>query len=296
MSWFAPPKEIESKVFARLPDALRKPRRNAWADANKGGAAIDSFLEGPCLAGDGTLLVTDIPYGRILAVDTTGQWRVVAEYDGWPNGMKVLPDGRLLIADYKRGLVRVEPGDGRVEVLLANINGEGFKGLNDLCVLADGSVLFTDQGQTGMQDPSGRLYRLWPDGRIDRLIGNAASPNGVAVNREQTYAFLALTRAAQVWRVPLDTKALSSKTQVFAQLSGGLAGPDGLVVDPQGRLVVCDPGHGCAWVLSPTGVPLFRIVSCAGRTLTNAVLRSDGRTLLMTESESGQVLEANIPQ
>src|SRR5690349_14493917 len=128
MSWFAPPKEIESKVFARLPAKLRKPHRNAWADANKGGAAIDSFLEGPCLTADGTLLVTDIPYGRILATDGADNWRVVAEYDGWPNGMKVLPDGRLLIADYKRGLVRIEPGDGRMEVMLATINGEGFKG------------------------------------------------------------------------------------------------------------------------------------------------------------------------
>lgn len=295
MSWFAPPTDVESRVFARLPDVFRAARPNEWGAANKPGAAIDSFLEGPCLAPDGTLYVTDIPYGRIFAVDASGRWSLVHEYDGWPNGMKLRPDGSLLVADYRRGLLRIDPESGTIHPVCTTVNSESFKGLNDLALLADGAVLFTDQGQTGLHDPTGRLYRLWPDGRLDRLIGNAASPNGVAVNPEGTHAFLALTRAAQIWRVPLAPAALSAKTQLFAQLPGGLSGPDGLVVDPHGRLIVCDPGHGSAWVLSRLGEPLFRIRSCAGRTLTNAVLRPDGRTLLMTESESGQILEAVLP-
>jgi gluconolactonase len=185
------------------------------------------------------------------------QWRLVASYDGWPNGMKVAPDGRLIVADYRRGLLSVDPESGTVETILGTISSEGFKGLNDLQLLPDGSIRFTDQGQTGMQDPSGRLYRFWPDGRLDRIIANAPSSNGVAVSREGTHAFLALTRAAQVWRMPLAPSAQGGRTQVCAQLPGGLSGPDGLVVDGHGRLIVCDPGHGCAWVLSPLGVPLY---------------------------------------
>jgi gluconolactonase len=295
MNWFAPPVEIETQVHARLPDAFRDKRPTAWSAANRAGAPVDSFLEGPCLAPDGTLYVVDIPFGRIFAIDAKGDWRRVAQYDGWPNGMRVAPDGVLVVADYRCGLMRVDPKSGSVACILANAFSEGFKGINDLQLLPDGSILFTDQGQTGMHDPSGRLYRYWPDGRLDRLIANAPSPNGVAVSREGTHAFLALTRAAQVWRVPLDPAALSAKTQVFAQLPGGLSGPDGLVVDGQGRVIVCDPGHGCAWVLSPLGVPLYRLVSCAGRSLTNAVLMPDGETLLMTDSATGQILRGRIP-
>ena len=296
MSWFAPPQPIETDVFGSLPETFRDRRASAWSIANKGGQAIDSFLEGPCLAPDGTLYVVDIPFGRIFAIDPAGQWRQVVAYDGWPNGMKVAPDGRLIVADYRCGLLSIDPGSGAIETILGAVNSEGFKGLNDLQLLPDGSILFTDQGQTGMQDPSGRLYRLWPDGRLDRIIGNAASPNGVAVSREGTHAFLALTRAAQIWRVPLAPSAQAGKTQVFAQLPGGLSGPDGLVVDGQGRLIVCDPGHGCAWVLSPLGIPLYRVISCAGRTVTNAVLLPDGATLLLTESETGQILKARLPR
>ncbi|NVO17082.1 MAG: SMP-30/gluconolactonase/LRE family protein [Rhodoplanes sp.] len=296
MTWFASPTDIESRVYARLPDTFRHARQTEWGAANKPGVAVDSFLEGPCLTPDGTLYVADIPYGRIFAVDPSHHWSLVHEYDGWPNGMKLSRDGSLTVADYKRGLLRVDPESGTIHAICTTVNSESFKGLNDLAILSDGSILFTDQGQTGMHDPTGRLYRLWPDGRLDRLVGNAASPNGVAVNPAGTHAYLALTRACQIWRLPLAPSALASKTQVFAQLPGGLSGPDGLVMDAAGRLIVCDPGHGCAWVLSPLGEPLFRVRSCAGRTLTNAVLRPDGRTLLMTESESGQILEAVLPE
>lgn len=102
-------------------------------------------------------------------------------------------------------------------------------------LLPDGSILFANQGQTGVHDPSGPLYRLWPEGRLDRIIGNAPSPNGVAVAREGTHAFLALTPAAQIWRVPLAPSGQAGKTQVFAQLPGGLSG---LVVGGQRGLTV----------------------------------------------------------
>jgi sugar lactone lactonase YvrE len=50
-------------------------------------------------------------------------------------------------------------------VLLGHRNTEGFKGLNDLSFDADGNCYFTDQGQTGMHDPTGRVYRWRTDGR-----------------------------------------------------------------------------------------------------------------------------------
>ena len=53
-----------------------------------------------------------------------------------------------------------------------------------------GDVLLLRQGSVTERP----LYRLWPNGRLDRIIANAASPNGVAVSREGTPAFLALSR------------------------------------------------------------------------------------------------------
>ncbi|MGV2480411.1 UNVERIFIED_CONTAM: SMP-30/gluconolactonase/LRE family protein, partial [Salmonella enterica subsp. enterica serovar Weltevreden] len=94
-----PPVPIDARVLTRLPDALRQPRRTDWVDANKPGHVLDSFLEGPVWDAAGQLYVTDIPYGRILRIGPDLQWTVVAQYDGWPNGMALHADGSLWIAD-----------------------------------------------------------------------------------------------------------------------------------------------------------------------------------------------------
>ena len=73
------------------------PRPTAWADINRGGQTIDSFLEGPSFDRQGRLYVTDIPYGRVFRISAEGEWELVAEYDGWPNGLKIHRDGRIFI-------------------------------------------------------------------------------------------------------------------------------------------------------------------------------------------------------
>jgi gluconolactonase len=50
-------------------------------------------------------------------------------------------------------------------------------------VASNGDVYFTDQGQTGLHDPTGRVYRLAPDGRLDCLIDTGISPNGLVPPR-----------------------------------------------------------------------------------------------------------------
>jgi gluconolactonase len=56
---------------------------------------------------------------------------------------------------------------------------EGFKGLNDLHFAANGDLYFTDQGQTGIADPTGRVFRLRADGGLDRLALNVPSPTAL---------------------------------------------------------------------------------------------------------------------
>lgn len=298
MSWFPPPQDIATRVWARLPDVLRRPRVNAWSKANKAGAAIDSFLEGPCFDAQGGLFVTDIPNGRIFRIAPTGgeDWATVAEYDGWPNGLKQRADGSLLVADYRRGLVAIEPAGGAVSEVLATVRSEGFKGLNDLCLAGDGTVFFTDQGQTGLQDPSGRVYRLTPAGSLHCLIDTCPSPNGLVLDRSGRFLYVALTRACQVWRLPLTADAGVSKAQLFCQLPGGVSGPDGLALDADDGVLVANPGHGCVWRLDRHGIPTHRIVSCAGRTLTNLCFGGPGRAqVFVTDSQTGQVLVADAP-
>jgi gluconolactonase len=297
MSWFPPPAEIQTRVFASLPETYRQPTHSLWADANKFGEAIDSFLEGPCVDDAGALYVTDIPFGRVFRISADGcDWQLIAQYDGWPNGLKIRSDGSLLITDYRRGLVGVDSVSGQVSDMLTSVRSEGFKGVNDLCFADNGDLYFTDQGQTGMHDPTGRIYRQTPDGRLDCLIDTCPSPNGLVMAADGRGLFIALTRSCQVWRLPITRDTGVSKAQVFCQLPGGLAGPDGLAIDREGGVLVASPAHGCVWRLDQFGIPTHRIVACAGRSITNLCFGGPELSqVYMTSSDTGQVLVADAP-
>jgi gluconolactonase len=299
---FRPPEVIAARVLTRLPDAFRRPQRTAWSDANKPGHEVDSFLEGPTFDRAGNLYVTDIPFGRIFRIAPDLQWTLVAQYDGWPNGMALHRDGSLWITDYRRGILRLDPSS-RADAsprardpiaVLGHRNSESFRGVNDLTFGRDGSCYFTDQGQSGLHDPGGRVYRLRADGRLDVLIAGIPSPNGVALDAGGKAIYVAVTRANQVWRGPL--LADGSVTKVGAlRTFFGTSGPDGMAVDVDDRLVVAHASLGGAFVLNARGEVTHFIRSPAGASVTNVAYRPGTATLVMTESESGSVLEADLP-
>lgn len=293
---FQPPQDVATTVYAQLPDHLRiRGRRSGWA-AGRHQQDLDAFLEGPSFDRDGNLYVVDIPYGRIFKIRPGGgDWSVVAEYDGWPNGLKIHKDGRLFVADHRRGIMCVDPQSGRVEPVLEGVRREGFKGTNDLVFSSDGDLYFTDQGQTGLQDPSGRVYCLRSNGRVDCLLKDIPSPNGLVLSPDERTLFVAVTRANQIWQLPLQPDGPPSKVGVFLQLSGG-AGPDGIAIDEQGGLAVAHVGLGSVWIFNKVGEPIYRIRSKDGVLTTNVAYGgADGKSLFITESASSKILRAELP-
>lgn len=294
---YAPPQNIETEVFARLPDKFRrKDPDNAWAIVNRRGVPVDSFLEGPSFDRDGHLYVVDIPYGRVFRISPGGEFTLVTEYDGEPNGLKIAKDGRIVITDYRHGLMMLDPRSGKVSPLLQRRWSESFKGVNDLVFARNGDIYFTDQGQTGMHDPTGRVYRLRVDGTLDLLVSNVPSPNGLVLNGSEHILYVAATRGNCIWRVPLMPDGTASKVGIFVQLSGSLGGPDGLAMDQEDNLAIAHAGLGAVWIFSRTGEPLYRVRSCEGLTTTNVAYGGpDNKTLYITESESGTILQARLP-
>jgi len=294
MFLLTPPRIRALEPFTTLPESFRRRERSDWADANRGGTPTDSFLEGPVFDAQGNLYVTDIPWGRIFRIDLQGAWTLVAEYDGEPNGMKLLDAGTLLIADYKNGLMRLDIASGTVTPYLARRNSERFKGVNDLVFDRAGNLYFTDQGQSGLHDPTGRLYRLRPTGQLDLLLANVPSPNGVALSPDERILYLAVTRGNGVWRVPLlPDGSVSKVSQCFT--SYGPSGPDGLAVDTEGRLLVANPGLGYVWVLNGRAEPVEVLRGEPGCSLTNLAFGGvDRRDLFVTDSTHGQILRARM--
>ncbi|QNP48452.1 SMP-30/gluconolactonase/LRE family protein [Diaphorobacter aerolatus] len=286
------PRISELEVFTTMPQQYRRDEPSDWANANRGGAHADSFLEGPVFDDAGHLYVTDIPWGRIFQIDPQGAWTLIAEYDGEPNGMKFLDAGTLLITDYKNGLMTLDVQSGRVAGYLERRNSERFKGVNDLIFDSQGNLYFTDQGQSGLHDPSGRLYRLRPNGQLDLLLSNVPSPNGVALSPDERVLYLAVTRGNCVWRVPLLPDGSVAKVNQFFT-SYGPSGPDGLAVDESGQLLIANPGLGYVWMLNSRAEPVCILRGKPGSSLTNLTFGgADRRDVYVTDSTHGTVLRA----
>jgi gluconolactonase len=292
---FAPPPVIETAVFARVPESLsRAGRKSPWVDVIREGAPTPSFLEGPSFDRDGNLWVTDIPWGRLFKIAPDGTLSLALEYDGEPNGLKFHKDGRAFITDHKHGIMVFDPRTGKIAPHLDRGRFERFKGVNDLVFASNGDLYFTDQGMTGLHDPSGRVYRLRASGTLECLLDNVPSPNGLVLNKAETILFLCVTRNNAIWRVPLLPEGGVGRVGIFIQMSGG-TGPDGMAIDEEETLAVCHVGFGTVWLFSRLGEPLFRIKSCAGLATTNCAYGGTGRAaLFITESATGSVLRAEL--
>lgn len=294
---YPPPEPIHAEVWTAMPaEFRRKGARPAWAAANKPGHDCDCFLEGPSFDRDGNLWVVDIPFGRIFRISPQAEWTLVAEYDGWPNGLKITAEGRILVADYAIGIVEIDPTNGTMTPLLTHRHSEHFRGCNDLFIGADGAVYFTDQGQSGLHMPNGRVFR-WTLGsnRLDLLIDTGPSPNGLVMDLHEERLLVAMTRDNAVWRLPIMPDRTVSKVGRFVALSGGLAGPDGLALDAEGGIWVADAGHGCVWGFSALGVPLWRVLAPDGLVTTNLAFHPDRPEIFVTQSDRGEILRAAVP-
>jgi len=288
---FAQPPLIETMVFAELPSQYRTVRDDEWCRGQPG-ARSHPVIEGPAFDRDGNFYFVEIPSGRIFRKTPVGDVALVAEYDGWPNGLKFHSDGRIFIADYKHGIMELDPVNGAVKPYLVRANLERFKAVNDLFFADNGDLYFTDQGLTGLQDPSGRVFRVRADGHVSCLVDNLPSPNGLVMNRDGSALYVAVTRANAVWRVPFLGDGSATKVGNFIQLSGG-GGPDGLALTQDGGLVVAHVGLGTVWIFDEVGRPIAEVRSSKGLMTTNIAFGGDDmRSLFITEAESGTILIA----
>lgn len=298
---FQPLRLVKTTLLTTMPAKFRSKQKSAWATPNRQGAEIECFLEGPSFDRAGNLWFVDIPYGRIFRITMkdgiAGEWELITQYDGWPNGLKFDKAGNAWICDYKAGLLKLDTRTGKIETILGSMYSEGFKGLNDLHFASNGDLYFTDQGQTGIADPTGRVLRLRANGALDRLALNVPSPNGITLSTTEKHCYVAVTRSQQIWRLPLMADGSVSKTGVAIQLSGGAAGPDGIEMDADNGLLVCHLGVG-VWRFDSNMLPTHLIhsdnphhhhlanIACGGR---------DNKTLFITESLSGDILTAPLP-
>ncbi|KAJ5350160.1 calcium-dependent phosphotriesterase [Penicillium brevicompactum] len=284
---------ITSEKWTSLPAEFRRPGTSEHSENQKRGRHLDSFLEGPVwIPTLSRLFVTDIPYGRIFSIDPeSATWSLLHEYDGEPNGMAWNPHTQtIVIADFKQGILSFDPTTNSLTTLISRYHGERLKGPNDLVVSSDGTIFFTDQGMTGLHDPTGRVYRISLDGRIDQILTNGPSPNGLVLSPDKSNLFVAMTRDNSVWHVPFYQDGSVQRVGRFSSYYG-IGGPDGMALDEEGNIFVAHSTLGTVFVHRANGELRARVKSPVGNSTTNLTWGGEGlSTLFIVESETASIL------
>jgi gluconolactonase len=257
------------------------------------GPPLHSFLEGPSFDRDGNLYCVDVCRGRLFKISPDGRWQVFASYAGNPNGLKIHRDGRIFVADHHLGLLCFDPLT-RARSLVADRAGVSrFRGLNALVFGDDGDLFFTDPGESALENPNGRVFRMRADGTIELLTDGLPYPNGLVLSPSQKTLYVAVTRSQQVLRLPLHARG-AFKCGMFPTVRR--AGRPRWHGDrrgwkPGGR--ACGVRNGLGF--DTLGEPVVRIRSCAGVRTTNVAFGGpDNKSLFITEAEHGVILHARL--
>ena len=189
-------------------------------------------------------LLTGVQDGRILRISPDGRELVeVADTRGRPLGLELLPDGALVVCDAYRGLLRVDPETGAVDVLLDRFEGAPLRFCKSAAVDPAGSIYFTDASRRfGFHDwkadimehsGTGRLLRLDPDGAVTVLLDGLQLANGVALSPDRATVVVAETGSFQLTRFWLAGPRAGAREVLAGNLPGypfGVSlGTDGLL-------------------------------------------------------------------
>ena len=174
-------------------------------------------------------------HGEIVRFDTDGTRKVLVETGGRPLGLHFDKQGRLLIADSFKGLLRLD-STNQLEVLSTEHGGKKFAFTDDLELGPDGMIYFSDASskfsilefsQDIMESrANGRLLSYNPETKETKmLLDGLFFANGIAVSEDGSFVLVNETSRYRVTRYWLKG-AKKGQSEIFIDNLPGF--PDGI--------------------------------------------------------------------
>jgi sugar lactone lactonase YvrE len=157
-------------------------------------------------------LFTGLADGRILRVDPSDDSvELVADTGGRPLGFEPVGDGRFLVCDSHRGLLRLDPSNGELETLVESVEGRRLMFCSNAAAQSDGTIWFTEStsrfhfehyvGSLLEHRPTGSLFRLDVDGSVEVVLRDLFFANGLSLTEDESALIMAETAGYRISRV-----------------------------------------------------------------------------------------------
>ncbi|QUR69770.1 SMP-30/gluconolactonase/LRE family protein [Mycobacterium spongiae] len=213
---------------------------------------------------------TGVDDGRLLRIAGDGaEVQVVADTGGRPLGLAVGHDGRILVCDSHRGLLRCDPKTGKLETLVSDVAGRPLMLCSNVIESTDGTIYFTEstdrfgyenyKGAVLEARGGGSLFRRDTDGTVDVLASGLNFANGVMLTDDESAVVFAESMSARLSKYWLTGDRAGSITELVTELPGY---PDNIALGSDGRVwaaLVSERNRLSEW-LSPRAPTLRKLL------------------------------------
>jgi sugar lactone lactonase YvrE len=205
------------------------------------------------------VLFSDIPQGSIHAYSVDH-----GRHETW-----LLPEivpsfglcrsGRLVVA-LRHRVVLFDPESGAVEDLAGPVDEPDTLRLNDGKVGPDGCFWVGSMDDSPAKQKVASLYRVTPDGRIEKKAEGYGVSNGLAWSPDGRTMYHSDTRgpAIDAWDFDVATGAIANRRRLVT-LSEAEGRPDGGATDAEGCYWSAGISAGCLNRFSPSGQLLAKV-------------------------------------
>ena len=207
----------------------------------------------------GRLLFCDIPGKRINALSVDDGARDTYDLPEVVGSFGLCRSGKLVVA-LRHRVVLFDPRTRRVEDLTGAVVEPATNRMNDGKVGPDGAFWVGSMDENTPRQPTGALYRVTPDGRIERKGDGYAVSNGLAWSPDGRTMYHSDSTAGviEAWDFDPATGGMANHRRL-ATLTGEEGRPDGAATDVDGNYWSAGPSAGVINRFSPTGALLERI-------------------------------------
>ncbi|WP_316793973.1 SMP-30/gluconolactonase/LRE family protein [Pedobacter frigoris] len=253
-----------------------------------------AFTEGPAVNKKGEVFFTDQPNDKIWKYGIDGKLSVFMEKSGRANGLHFDRSGNLLVCADEQNQLWSIGKNGKIKVLITDLDGKKLNGPNDLWVDKKGGIYFTDpyyqrdywtRNQPELEKQN--VYYL-PAGKKQQLtlaLDDLKQPNGIVGTPDGKYLYVSDLGAQKTYRYEIigDGK-LGDKKLMFEK------GSDGMTLDEDGNIYIT--GNGVT-VFNKEGLQLAH-VPLKGWTGNVCFVGKDRKQLFITSGKTIYIVPMQV--